>query len=69
MLKVITATEFRRNVPAVVDEVAGQKLTCIVTRYGKPEAVLITFAEYQRLTGAGKSDASATDANEHRQSA
>ena len=60
MFKIITATQFRRNARSVIDDVADAQTTYIVTRYGKPKAVLLTYAQYRdSSTPTGIGDAPA----------
>jgi prevent-host-death family protein len=65
MFKIIKATQFRRNARSVIDEVADAQTTYIVTRYGKPQAVLLTYAQYQQFFAATEPDLSGDDTDKH----
>ncbi|SNQ48608.1 Antitoxin [Frankia canadensis] len=52
-MSVISAREFNRDVSAV--KRAATHGPVIITDHGRPSHVLLTFADYQRLTGAGTS--------------
>lgn len=49
MEKIIGTTDLQRNFKAVLDEVAKENIPYILTRGSRPEAVLVSYTEYQRL--------------------
>lgn len=52
-MSVISSREFNRDVSAV--KRAAARGPVIITDHGRPSHVLLTFADYQRLTGTGTS--------------
>jgi prevent-host-death family protein len=66
LFKIIKATQFRRNARSVIDDVADAQTTYIVTRYDKPQAVLLTYAQYQQFFAETGVELSGDDADEHR---
>jgi len=56
-MSVVTSREFNHDVSAV--KRAAARGPVIITDHGRPSHVLLTFADYQRLTGA---EASLVDA-------
>lgn len=52
MLKIIGVTELQRRFRSVFDEVVEQQTPVVLTRGSRPEAVLISYQEYQRLQAA-----------------
>ncbi len=59
MLKIIGVTELQRRFRSVFDEVVDQQTPVVLTRGSRPEAVLISYQEYQRLQAAQTADAQA----------
>ena len=57
MLKIIGVTELQRRFRSVFDEVVDQQTPVVLTRGSRPEAVLISYQEYQRLQAAQTEDA------------
>ena len=51
MFKIIKATQFRRNARSVIDDVDDAQTTYIVTRYGKPQAVVLVTIRPKEITG------------------
>ena len=49
MSKTMPISEVKTHLPELVTGVAEQEEEIIVTRNGKPAAVLVNFAEYERL--------------------
>ncbi len=45
----IQLRDAKATLSAVVDEAVNGK-PCVITRHGRPEAVLVSFAEWQRLS-------------------
>ena len=52
MLKIIGVTKLQRRFRSVFDEVVEQQTPVVLTRGSRPEAVLISYQEYQRLQAA-----------------
>jgi len=52
-MSVVSSREFNRDVSAVKRATARGPV--IITDHGRPSHVLLTFADYQRLTGSGTS--------------
>ena len=57
MLIMIGVTELRRRFRAVLDEVVQQQTAVVLTRGGRPEAVLISYQGYLRLQAAKTEEA------------
>lgn len=49
MAKTVPSREFRRNLSALLDDVADRRDHVIVTRNGRPAAVLVPIGEYEAL--------------------
>ncbi len=49
MLKIIGVTDLQRGFRKVFDEVAEGRTPYVVTRGSRPEAVLLSYDEYQQL--------------------
>ena len=49
MSRVLPISEVKARLPELVSGVAGREEEIVVTRKGKPAAVLINFSEYERL--------------------
>jgi antitoxin YefM len=49
MAKTLPISEVKTHLPALVSGVADREEEIVVTRKGKPAAVLVNFAEYERL--------------------
>jgi prevent-host-death family protein len=49
MSKTMPISEVKTRLPELVSSVAEQEEEIVVTRNGKPAAVLVNFAEYERL--------------------
>ena len=49
MSKTLPISEVKTRLPELVTGVAEQEEEIVVTRNGKPAAVLVNFAEYERL--------------------
>ncbi|MBE3205787.1 type II toxin-antitoxin system Phd/YefM family antitoxin [Frankia sp. CH37] len=56
-MAIVTSREFNRDVSAVKRAAASGPV--IITDHGRPSHVLLSFAEYQRLTGTAGSLADA----------
>ena len=59
MRKIISVTELQRRFRLVFDEVVQERTVVVLTRSGRPEAVLISYQEYLRLQATQASDATA----------
>ena len=44
-MKTVTMTELRRNLSKILDEVESEGTEFLITRYGKPVAVLLPWKE------------------------
>ena len=49
MAKILPISEVKTHLPELVTGVADREEEVIVTRKGKPAAVLVNFSEYERL--------------------
>ncbi|MBX3025080.1 type II toxin-antitoxin system Phd/YefM family antitoxin [bacterium] len=49
MAKTLPISEVKTHLPALVSGVVEREEEVVVTRKGKPAAVLVNFAEYERL--------------------
>ncbi len=49
MAKTLPISEVKTHLPALVTGVVDREEEIVVTRKGKPAAVLVNFAEYERL--------------------
>jgi prevent-host-death family protein len=49
MPKILPISEVKTHLPELVNGVAEREEEVVVTRKGKPAAVLVNFAEYERL--------------------
>lgn len=49
MAKILPISEVKTHLPELVSGVADREEEIVVTRKGKPAAVLVSFAEYERL--------------------
>jgi prevent-host-death family protein len=56
MDKIIGVTELQRNFRNVLDEVAEQQASYILTRGSRPEAVLISYDQYRRFVAGHSED-------------
>ncbi|MCL5998117.1 MAG: type II toxin-antitoxin system Phd/YefM family antitoxin [Chloroflexi bacterium] len=56
MNKIVGVTELQRNFKQVFDEVTKGKSAHILTRKSRPEAVLLPYEEYLRLTQLSDSE-------------
>ena len=56
MNKIVGVTEFQRNFKHVFDEVTKGKSAHILTRKSRPEAVLMPYDEYLRLSQLSESE-------------
>ena len=56
MPKTIRVTELRTQFGATLDWVIENNREIIITRYGKPSAVLLPYAEYQRIEALQQHD-------------
>jgi prevent-host-death family protein len=59
MNKITGVTELQRNFKRVFDEVTKGKASHILTRKSRPEAVLLPYEEYVRLTQLSDSEVAA----------
>jgi len=56
MNKITGVTELQRNFKRVFDEVTREKAAHVLTRKSRPEAVLLPYDEYMRLTQLNASE-------------
>jgi prevent-host-death family protein len=56
MNKIVGVTELQRNFKHIFDEVTQEKSAHILTRKSRPEAVLMPYEEYLRLTQLSDSE-------------
>lgn len=56
MPRTISATELRTQFGATLDWVIENNREAVITRYGKPSAVLLPYAVYQRLEALQQRD-------------
>ena len=56
MNKITGVTELQRNFKRVFDEVTREKAAHVLTRKSRPEAVLLPYDEYVRLTQLNASE-------------
>ena len=54
MERIVSATEARINFGKMMRKVSEEQQTIIVERSGKPQIVLLSIAEYERLKAAGQ---------------
>ena len=54
MDKIIGVTELQRNFRDVFDDVVDQKASYILTRGSRPEAVLISYEQYQKFVAGNE---------------
>lgn len=59
MLKIIGVTELQRSFRLVFDEVVEQQTSVVLTRGSRPEAVLISYEEFQRYQAMQADDTAA----------
>lgn len=51
MQKIIGVTELQRHLEPVLDEVAKEQVSYVLTRGSRPEAALISYEEFLRFQG------------------
>ena len=51
MAKILPISEVKARLPELVSGVAEREEEIVVTRNGKPAAMLVSYAEYERLKG------------------
>ena len=56
MDKIIGVTELQRNFRNVLDDVVNQKVSYILTRGSRPEAVLISYEQYRQFVAGNSND-------------
>ena len=49
MERIVGVTEFQRGFRAVLDEVVGKRVPCILTKGSRPTAVLIPYEDFARF--------------------
>jgi prevent-host-death family protein len=49
MAKILPISEVKARLPELVNVVAEREVAIVVTRNGKPAAMLVSYAEYERL--------------------
>ena len=49
MKKTLPLSEVKSHLPELVGKVQGREDQIVVTRYGKPAAVIVSYGEYERL--------------------
>ena len=56
MDKIIGVTELQRNFRDVFDDVVDQKVSYILTRGSRPEAVLISYDQYRKFVAGNEQE-------------
>ncbi len=61
----VTTTEIRRNLSAIIRRLRKSRDHAIIQSSGAPVAVLLSMAEYERLTAYGRRKAALHDFSRH----